>query len=371
MVGRLAHSWPRSWRWGRPSLGRPPRRPAPPTRWPGAAGGVRPGARPRQPVPSGGCSRPDDDLRVRCLFDATGEPEHWVVPRRRELRAHRRLGSRRWGAGGRAPAGAVDGRARCRDLRHRRRGRRGDAHHRRRRPGTRDARRRRAVGRGRAARRRGCRWGHDGGGLRGSMARGRGRWWRRHRRRRRAAGGSGSAVRPGPRASGRTGSASAPGSTRSRRWVTAGSASSTTSSTGTGRRRWSCSGLRYGRPGRRGAPPLHGGVQRAGHRVHRRGRAAPGSGTGDVRRHRPRRRALRRCALRHHGGRVGGLRQRDGRVVPAGVATDDEFSTNTASTPAPAAVETARRPAAQRPGAAPVRTAQVAASVRPRTPSLR
>ena len=31
-------------------------------------------------LPSGGCSRPFDDARVRCLFDATGEPESWVVP---------------------------------------------------------------------------------------------------------------------------------------------------------------------------------------------------------------------------------------------------------------------------------------------------
>ena len=60
--------------------GRPPRRPPPPTR-----GRVRPGrcSAPAAPaaVPSGRCSRPDDDLRVRCLFDATSEPEHWVVPR--------------------------------------------------------------------------------------------------------------------------------------------------------------------------------------------------------------------------------------------------------------------------------------------------
>ena len=63
-------------------------------------------------------------------------------PSRRELRAHRRLGGRRRGAGGRVPAGRVDGRARCRHHRHRRRGRRGDARHRRRRPRTGDPRRR-------------------------------------------------------------------------------------------------------------------------------------------------------------------------------------------------------------------------------------
>jgi Glycine rich protein len=31
-------------------------------------------------LPSGGCSRPFDDARVRCLFDATGGLESWVVP---------------------------------------------------------------------------------------------------------------------------------------------------------------------------------------------------------------------------------------------------------------------------------------------------
>jgi hypothetical protein len=31
-------------------------------------------------VPSGGCSRPFDDARVRCLFHVTGDPERWVVP---------------------------------------------------------------------------------------------------------------------------------------------------------------------------------------------------------------------------------------------------------------------------------------------------
>ena len=31
-------------------------------------------------VPSGGCSRPFDDARVRCLFHVHGDPERWVVP---------------------------------------------------------------------------------------------------------------------------------------------------------------------------------------------------------------------------------------------------------------------------------------------------
>ena len=31
-------------------------------------------------VPSGGCSRPYEDARVRCLVDATGAPEAWRVP---------------------------------------------------------------------------------------------------------------------------------------------------------------------------------------------------------------------------------------------------------------------------------------------------
>ena len=31
-------------------------------------------------VPSGGCSRPFDDARVRCLFHVDGDPERWVVP---------------------------------------------------------------------------------------------------------------------------------------------------------------------------------------------------------------------------------------------------------------------------------------------------
>jgi len=31
-------------------------------------------------VPSGGCSRPFDDARVRCLFHVAGDPEKWVVP---------------------------------------------------------------------------------------------------------------------------------------------------------------------------------------------------------------------------------------------------------------------------------------------------
>lgn len=50
-------------------------------------------------VPSGGCSRPDDDLRVRCLFDATGEPEHWVVPPDVSF-----VHIDAWGAGGGVPA---------------------------------------------------------------------------------------------------------------------------------------------------------------------------------------------------------------------------------------------------------------------------
>jgi hypothetical protein len=50
-------------------------------------------------APSGGCSRPDDDLRVRCLFDATGGPEHWVVPRDVSF-----VHIDAWGAGGGVPA---------------------------------------------------------------------------------------------------------------------------------------------------------------------------------------------------------------------------------------------------------------------------
>jgi hypothetical protein len=50
-------------------------------------------------MPSGGCSRPYGDLRVRCLFDAIGAPQAWAVPAGVSF-----VVVDAWGAAGAAPA---------------------------------------------------------------------------------------------------------------------------------------------------------------------------------------------------------------------------------------------------------------------------